>query len=71
MSENDSNPPTKRSRLSSNSGGKPSSIFNLQEKNMDFLCPICFELITEAHMTRCGHTFCYPCLLQTIEHTAR
>merc|ERR1719334_2267362 len=22
-------------------------------------------------MTRCGHTFWYPCLLQTIEHTAR
>jgi len=22
-------------------------------------------------MTRCGHTFCYPCLIQTIEQTAR
>ncbi len=38
---------------------------------MNFLCPICFELINEAHMTRCGHTFCYACLLRTIEQTAR
>ena len=43
----------------------------LQEKNVNFLCPICFELINEAHMTRCGHTFCYACLLRTIEQTAR
>jgi len=42
-----------------------------QDKNLDYLCPICFELITEAHMTRCGHTFCYACLLQTIEQTSR
>merc|ERR1719323_1726802 len=38
---------------------------------MDYICPICFDLITEAHITKCGHTFCYQCLLQTIEQTAR
>lgn len=38
---------------------------------MDYICPICFDLITEAHITRCGHTFCYNCLLQTIEQTGR
>ena len=41
------------------------------DKNMDYVCPICFDLISEAHITRCGHTFCYSCLLQTIEQTAR
>jgi len=68
MAESESNPP-KRSRLSF--GYPKSGSSNPQDKNMDYLCPICFELITEAHMTRCGHTFCYPCLLQTIEQTAR
>jgi len=68
MGDSEPNPP-KRSRLSF-SNPKPGST-NPQDKNMDYLCPICFELITEAHMTRCGHTFCYPCLLQTIEQSAR
>jgi len=67
MGDNDQNPP-KRSRLNFASKSGSSTP---QDKNMDYLCPICFELITEAHMTRCGHTFCYPCLLQTIEQTAR
>ena len=69
MGDIEPNPP-KRSRLSfsSTKGGLTTSP---QDKNMDYLCPICFELITEAHMTRCGHTFCYPCLIQTIEQTAR
>lgn len=39
----------------------------VEEKSIDFLCPICFELIVEAHITRCGHTFCYQCILQSIE----
>lgn len=42
-----------------------------EDKNNDYLCPICFEVITEAHMTRCGHTFCYPCITKTIETNGR
>ena len=38
---------------------------------MDYICPICFDLISEAHITKCGHTFCYSCLLQTIEQNGR
>lgn len=33
----------------------------------DLLCPICFELIREAHITRCGHTFCFSCISKCIE----
>lgn len=36
-------------------------------KNADFLCPICFELIIEAHITRCGHTFCHRCISKSVE----
>lgn len=39
----------------------------VEEKNVDFLCPICFDIIVEAHITRCGHTFCYQCILKSIE----
>ncbi|XP_026672493.1 E3 ubiquitin-protein ligase COP1-like isoform X1 [Ceratina calcarata] len=39
----------------------------LEDKNNDYLCPICFELIDEAHITRCGHTFCYRCITKSLE----
>jgi E3 ubiquitin-protein ligase RFWD2 len=39
----------------------------LEEKNSDYLCPICFETIEEAHVTRCGHTFCYKCIVRSLE----
>ena len=32
------------------------------DKNNDYLCPICFEFLQEAYMTRCGHTFCHACM---------
>lgn len=42
-----------------------------EDKNSDFLCPICFEIISEAYMTKCGHTFCYNCIKTSIEHYPR
>lgn len=36
-------------------------------KNLDFLCPICLDLIIEAHITRCGHTFCFRCISKSVE----
>lgn len=41
------------------------------KNHVDLLCPICFEVITEAHITRCGHTFCHPCILKSIEQFKR
>lgn len=32
-----------------------------------FSCPICFELINEATITRCGHTYCSKCIQKSIE----
>ncbi|KAL5012704.1 hypothetical protein ScPMuIL_011255 [Solemya velum] len=40
-------------------------------KDNDFVCPICFDLIDEAHITKCGHTFCYKCIKQSLETTNR
>jgi len=30
------------------------------------MCPICFELMREPHMTSCGHTFCYQCIARAL-----
>lgn len=43
----------------------------VDDKNVDFLCPICFDVIIEAHITRCGHTFCYQCINYSIDSTKR
>ena len=34
-----------------------------EEKSNDYLCPICFEVFREAHITNCGHTYCYHCII--------
>ncbi|XP_041950037.1 E3 ubiquitin-protein ligase COP1 isoform X1 [Alosa sapidissima] len=42
-------------------------INSYEDKSNDFVCPICFEMIEEAHMTKCGHSFCYKCIRQSLE----
>lgn len=42
-----------------------------EEINSDYLCPVCLDLISEAHMTKCGHTFCRACLVRSIESSKR
>ncbi|XP_037093329.1 E3 ubiquitin-protein ligase COP1-like [Pollicipes pollicipes] len=44
---------------------------SFQKQSEDFLCPICFEVIEEAMMTRCGHTFCNRCIVQSIQMNSR
>lgn len=29
----------------------------------DMLCPICMEIIKDAFLTACGHSFCYMCIV--------
>lgn len=43
----------------------------LEDKSSDYLCPICFNFIDEAHITRCGHTFCYACIVKCLEINGR
>lgn len=40
---------------------------SMEDKNSDFLCPVCFDLIEEAYITKCGHTFCHSCILKSID----
>lgn len=43
----------------------------VEERSLDYICPVCFDLIREAHLTRCGHTFCYECIVTSIESLKR
>ncbi|XP_068668126.1 E3 ubiquitin-protein ligase COP1 isoform X1 [Aristolochia californica] len=33
------------------------------EPDKDLLCPICMQIIKDAFLTACGHTFCYMCIV--------
>lgn len=44
---------------------------SFEDKTNDFLCPICFELIEEAYITKCGHTFCHRCISTSLEISGR
>lgn len=44
---------------------------SFEDKDSDFLCPVCFDLIEEAHVTHCGHTFCFRCISQSLESNKR
>lgn len=41
------------------------------DKNNDFVCPVCFDMIDEAYMTKCGHSFCYQCIMNSLEESNR
>ena len=60
-------PPGFSSNLPLLSGVSPS----LEDKDNDFVCPICFNLLKEAHITRCGHTFCFECIMKWFESSSR
>uniref|UniRef100_A0A3P8X2D4 COP1 E3 ubiquitin ligase n=1 Tax=Cynoglossus semilaevis TaxID=244447 RepID=A0A3P8X2D4_CYNSE len=42
-----------------------------EDKSNDFVCPICFEMIEEAYMTKCGHSFCFKCIRRSLEDSNR
>lgn len=59
--------PVKHSHQSTVNGIRES----YEDRNNDYLCPICFELIEEAHITRCGHTYCFACISRAIKENGR
>uniref|UniRef100_A0A669C5K4 COP1 E3 ubiquitin ligase n=1 Tax=Oreochromis niloticus TaxID=8128 RepID=A0A669C5K4_ORENI len=69
------------SRPSASSGNRKRSLHqaplyngllnSYEDKSNDFVCPICFEMIDEAHMTKCGHTKYSTCIRQSLEDSNR
>jgi len=39
-------------------------------QDSDLFCAICFDYYCEPHMTRCGHTFCFDCLVKSLKERA-
>lgn len=35
--------------------------------SLSFNSPICFDMMEEAHVTKCGHTYCFQCITQSLE----
>ncbi|EXB77009.1 E3 ubiquitin-protein ligase COP1 [Morus notabilis] len=35
----------------------------MEDADKDILCPICMQIIKDAFLTACGHSFCYVCLV--------
>ncbi|KAI8444279.1 hypothetical protein BY996DRAFT_8127236 [Phakopsora pachyrhizi] len=54
-----------RHNLGSNKG--PAILAQEDPQISQLACPICLSPPTAPRMTRCGHIFCYPCLLHYIE----
>lgn len=44
-------------------GGDNFPIATMTELDKDFLCPICMQIIKDAFLTSCGHSFCYMCII--------
>ncbi|KAF7278277.1 E3 ubiquitin-protein ligase COP1-like isoform X1 [Rhynchophorus ferrugineus] len=69
-SHSGSNIPPNRSSVRTPKRPRPQS-GGFEEKSADFSCPICLNLIDEAHITKCGHTFCHSCITTSLETLKR
>ncbi|KAH6775933.1 Transducin/WD40 repeat-like superfamily protein [Perilla frutescens var. hirtella] len=39
-----------------------------EEVDKDILCPICMQIIKDAFLTVCGHSFCYMCIVTHLQN---
>ena len=40
----------------------------VSEVDKDLLCPICMQIIKDAFLTACGHSFCYMCIVTHLKN---
>lgn len=43
-------------------------ICNITVSRSDLACPICRETIHDVYSAPCGHSFCYECIVQNLQH---
>jgi len=67
MTERDGPAPAKFARLSETGAG--SSERNMREEDGE--CTLCLKLLFQPVTTPCGHSFCRPCLAQSLDHRNR
>ncbi|KAK4491916.1 hypothetical protein RD792_002698 [Penstemon davidsonii] len=64
-------PTTVKSEQANSSGDAPTAIPPLSEEeavDKDILCPICMQIIKDAFLTACGHSFCYMCIVRHLQN---
>ncbi|XP_057954648.1 E3 ubiquitin-protein ligase COP1 isoform X2 [Malania oleifera] len=44
------------------------AVSEVSELDRDFLCPICMQIIKDAFLTSCGHSFCYMCIITHLQN---
>ncbi|KAL3627435.1 coatomer subunit alpha [Castilleja foliolosa] len=47
---------------------EPSDPSPEQDLDKDILCPICMQIIKDAFLTACGHSFCYMCIATHLQN---
>jgi len=50
---------------------KKRPISGVLNQDSELSCPICFEIISVAHVTKCGHSFCQNCISKALESMHR
>nr|7VGG_A Chain A, E3 ubiquitin-protein ligase COP1 [Arabidopsis thaliana] len=50
-------------RHENDDGGSGGSEIGAPDLDKDLLCPICMQIIKDAFLTACGHSFCYMCII--------
>ncbi|XP_017778851.1 PREDICTED: E3 ubiquitin-protein ligase RFWD2-like isoform X1 [Nicrophorus vespilloides] len=46
---------------------RPRATLGMEDKLHEYQCPVCLDLINEAYISKCGHSFCYTCIIQSID----
>ncbi|XP_062515549.1 E3 ubiquitin-protein ligase COP1-like [Corticium candelabrum] len=61
--------PRKRPRSPTSSSSK--SHLRIDRRDSEFLCPVCFNVISDAYVTKCGHSFCHACIVKSLKESNR
>ncbi|KAK9078163.1 hypothetical protein SSX86_002220 [Deinandra increscens subsp. villosa] len=48
--------------------GKTTEVGQSETTDKDLLCPICMQIIKDAFLTSCGHSFCYMCIITHLDN---
>lgn len=59
--------PNRSSSIRTPKRQRPTPSNSLEDKQLELACPVCLDIIDEAHITKCGHTFCYACIVRSID----
>lgn len=59
----ESRTPTSTAAAAEADDSNPPSGGEVSELDKDWLCPICMQIIKDAFLTVCGHSFCYMCII--------